>query len=139
MTSTWRDRIIRRGMQAEPESVVTDQPITGPVSAAISREVVRIQREYVGRGPTKAQAFVRKGVVLVLMEEVMTPAEQTLASIGRADLVRSEREALHETMRGPLGEAIERLTNRKVTAVMGASHVETDMASELFVLEPESA
>jgi hypothetical protein len=49
-----------------------DQLAGGQLSTAISNALVRIQREYLGRGPTKARAMIRDNVVVMLMEDTLT-------------------------------------------------------------------
>jgi uncharacterized protein YbcI len=106
----------------------------GEFNAAVARSVVRIYREFVGRGPTRAHAFFRDDVVVVVMEDVMTRAELSLRRY-RPDRVKLLREALHQAMRTDLTAAVERLSGGRVRALMSATDVEHDMASELFVLD----
>ena len=47
----------------------------GGLNAAISNRVVQIQREYVGRGPTKARTFVNGNLVVTVLEDALTKAE----------------------------------------------------------------
>jgi uncharacterized protein YbcI len=111
------------------------KPAGGELNAAIARAVVRYHNEHLGRGPTKARAFHRDNVVVVVLEDTMTRAERTLAASGRTDAVVRLREAFQETMRVDLVAAIEELTGRKVVAFMSANNIDPDMAAELFVLD----
>ena len=96
---------------------------------------MRINRDYAGRGPTKAQAFFRHNVVVVLLQDVMTRLERTLVARGHPDAVRQEREQLQEVMRADLIGAIERLTGCTVTAHMTDTASEENMAVQVFVLD----
>ncbi len=107
----------------------------GELNAWIARAVVRLHRSYVGRGPTKARAFFRDNIVIVVLEDVMTRSERSLVASGCDDTVIRVQEALLETMRADLIAAIETLTDRRVTAFMSATHLEPDMAAEIFVLD----
>jgi uncharacterized protein YbcI len=107
----------------------------GELNAAIARDVVRHHMRHRGRGPTKARAFYRDDVVVVVLQEAMTPAERSLAATGRADAVRDVRDAFQEIMRADLVASIERLTGCKVQALMSANNVDPDSAAEVFILD----
>jgi uncharacterized protein YbcI len=107
----------------------------GELNASIARAAVRLHRSHVGRGPTKARAFFRDNIVVVVLEDVLTQSERSLVASGRHDTVIRVQEALLETMSADLIAAIETLTDRRVTAFMSATHLEPDMAGEIFVLD----
>jgi uncharacterized protein YbcI len=107
----------------------------GKLNAELARAVVRVHREHAGRGPTKAQAFFRNEVVVVLMQDVMTKAERTLVDSGQPQAVLDMRYRLQIAMRDDLIEVVERLTGRRVAAFMSDNQVDPDMAAEVFVLD----
>jgi uncharacterized protein YbcI len=107
----------------------------GELNAAIAREIVRHYSAHRGRGPTKARAFYRDDIVVVVLQDAMTAAERSLARSGRADVVSLVAQASEEVMRADLVASIERLTDCKVEAFMSASHVDPDFASEIFILD----
>jgi uncharacterized protein YbcI len=108
----------------------------GQLLTAISNAVVQIVREYTGRGPTQARTSIRDDVVVVVMQETLLKAEHSLINDNKAALVVEMRRSFQQTMREELSAAVERLTGRKVIAFMSDSHIEPDMAAEVFVLEP---
>lgn len=102
--------------------------------AAISDAVVCILAEHTGRGPTGARTTIRNDLVLVVLRDTMTRGERSLLAAGHREFVKQER-ALHQTdMRDDLIAAVEGITGRTVEALMFASHVDPDMAVEIFVL-----
>ena len=107
----------------------------GELNEAVARAVVGIHRDVVGRGPTKAHAFFRGNVVVVVLNEVMTTGERTLVARGRHDVASRMRRELHETMRSDLGLAIEQLTGAAVDALILDSDVGADTSVALFVLD----
>jgi uncharacterized protein YbcI len=113
----------------------SDKPIGGELNAGIARAVVRIHRDSVGRGPTKAQAFFRGNVVVVVLEHVLAKEERTLVSSGHEDAVTALRHELLETMQPDLMAAVETLTDRRVVAMMGDTNLNADMAGQIFVLD----
>jgi uncharacterized protein YbcI len=107
----------------------------GRLNAALADAVVRIHNQYLGRGPSKGQAFFRDRVVVVVMEETLTKAERSLAESGRRDHVLGMRQEFQRTMEEDLVQAVEELTGCKVVAFMSDNHIDPDMAGELFVLD----
>jgi uncharacterized protein YbcI len=122
-------------VRIRPGAHARDRPGGGELNAAIARTVVHIYRNHVGRGPTRAHAFFRGSIVVVLMQNVMTIAERTLADSGQAAAVLAVRHRLQEAMRADLVASVARLTGRSVTASMSAHHIDPDMAAEIFVLD----
>ena len=107
----------------------------GELNAAISRAVVQLLSEYAGRGPTKARTIHSGKFVLCVLEDTMTKAERSIAAGGYAEAVLKSRHALQHTMQADLIAAVEALTHRKVAAFMSDSHIEPDLAAEMFVLD----
>jgi uncharacterized protein YbcI len=116
-----------------------EQQVDGSVLASISRAVVRIVHEYTGRGPTKARTSIRDDVVVVMLQETLLKAEQTLIRDGKDRAVVEMRRTFQQTMREDLAAAVETLTERKVIAFMSDSHLDPDYSVELFVLAPEAS
>ena len=108
----------------------------GQLNAAISNALVRSFSEYLGRGPTKARTSIRDDLVVCLLENSLTKAEQSLVAAGRDQMVLDTRRAFQQTMRADLVESVEQLTQRKVIAFMSDNHINPDLAAETFLLEP---
>jgi uncharacterized protein YbcI len=121
----------------DPALSRTDRPAAGEISATISRAIVRVHRDYLGRGPTKARTSIRDNTVVVLMEDTLTKAERSLIVDGKQDEVLRTRHSFQMTMRADMVAAVEGATGRNVIAFMSDNHVEPDLACEIFVLEPE--
>src|SRR3954469_7476877 len=105
------------------------------LNASIARAVVGIYRRICGRGPTKARATYRGNVVVVVLEQVLTQAEQSLVASGRCDEALALRRELHGAMRDELALAVGELTRSSVRAVMGDAEFDPDIAVEVFVLD----
>ena len=102
---------------------------------AIADAVMHIHRERVGRGPTKAQAFFRRNVVVVVMEDTMTRGEKNLVANGQVEDARTARASFSEMMRGDLVAAVEELTGAAVVAFLSDSSAEPDVAVQVYVLD----
>jgi uncharacterized protein YbcI len=104
------------------------------ILAALSESLVRVHREYLGRGPGSIRSIHAGDTVLILMEDVFTKAEHSLIAAGKRDVVLRSRESLAATMRPDIVAAVEGLLRRRVVACMSASHVDPDVACEVVVL-----
>ena len=112
-----------------------EQLTGGRLNAALAKAVVRIHNQYLGRGPARGQAFFRDNIVVVVMHETLLKAERSLIDAGRKQHVLAMRHEFQEAMEADLVAAVESLTGRRVIAFMSDSHVDPDMAAELFVLD----
>jgi uncharacterized protein YbcI len=111
------------------------QPAGGTLPSAISTAIVRLMREYTGRGPMKAQTTIRGNVVLVMLEQTLTKGEQVLVAKGRSENVLALRREYQEAMRDESSEKVAELTGREVTAMMSANHLSPDLAAEIYILD----
>jgi uncharacterized protein YbcI len=107
----------------------------GEINAQIARSIVAAYRVAYGRGPAKARAMFRDDIVVVVLEDVLTPPERSLIAGGRADAALEMRRRLHAVMRPALERAITDATGCGVRAVMGDSHDDPDVAVEVFLLD----
>lgn len=103
--------------------------------AAISREVVVLLKDLIGRGPTKSKTYIHDDCVLLLLREGHTKSEDTMLAAGERGAVAQHRVEISEMIRGPLIEVIERHVGRKVIGFMSSSQQEPDIISFVFVLE----
>jgi uncharacterized protein YbcI len=111
----------------------------GRLCGAIANAAVQVHRNVVGRGPETARAICRDNVVLVLLQQVFTKAELTLAERGRHDVVLDTRAHLHDVMRPGLIAAVEGLTGARVVALMASAHVDPSYVAQVFVLDRPAA
>jgi uncharacterized protein YbcI len=116
------------------------QPAVGHVApgddnAAIARDVVRLYREYLGRGPTRSQAFQHDDFVVVVLEDTMTPAQRNVSARGGGEALSAVRAAFQDAMRPDLESLVERLTGRQVRAFLATQQLDPDILCVLFVLD----
>jgi len=109
----------------------------GALRNDISNEVVGLYKSHFGSGPTRCRTYIQPELVIVVLGEGYTAAEQTMFEAGKWYEVRQARQMWQDTMKVRFVETIERLTGNTVRAFMSASHQNPDLAVEMFVLEPE--
>jgi uncharacterized protein YbcI len=112
--------------------------VSGELGEAVARSAVRIYGRYLGRGPTKARAFMRQDTVVVLLSDSMTTGERTLVEHGDTARAAQMRRLLHETMRQDLVAAVEDHTGRAVRALLSDYHPASDLAAHLFLLDGDA-
>ena len=102
---------------------------------AISRSVVTLLKENLGRGPTKAKTYVHEDSVVILMYEGHTVSEETLNEGGEEKAVASQRVKASEAIHDQLTVVVEAETRRKVIGFMSSSQQDPSLISYVFVLD----
>lgn len=107
------------------------------VLSAISNEMVHIYKEQFGRGPTKTRTqWAGPDVIVVTLEQTLTPAERKLIELGEQARLRDLRLLFQYAEVATFCDPVERLTGRKVRAFISGIDAKADLATELFVLHP---
>ena len=109
----------------------------GEMRAMISREIVRLQAEYYGKGPTRAKTYIVEDLVVVVLEESFTRAERTLADRGERDAIQHIRRRFQQQMAESFTSIIEQATGRKVRAFLSETNIDADVSVETFLLAEE--
>jgi uncharacterized protein YbcI len=111
-----------------------DQRALGEIRARISREIVRLQAEYYGKGPTKAKTYLFDDLVVVVLEETFTRAEKTLAQRGEGEAIQHIRRRFQQQMAENFVGIVEQATGRKVRAFLSETDIAEDVSVETFLL-----
>jgi uncharacterized protein YbcI len=106
----------------------------GEMRAKITREIVQLQSEYYGQGPTRARTYIDEDLVVVVLEETFTRAEKTLVEHGDQEPVRQIRRSFQQRMAEGFTSVVEQATGRKVRTFLSESNVEDDVSVEIFLL-----
>jgi len=109
----------------------------GELSVAISNRMVRLLRQYTGRGPTRARTTVGRDHVLIVLQNALTTGERTLAEAGFGDHVMLTRRRYQEVMRPEATSMVAELTGRAVIGFMSDNHMNPDLGVEVFILGPD--
>ncbi len=133
MSTTERDTPSTDGGSAETEQ-------GGKGLSALSNEMVRIYKEQFGRGPTKVRShYAGPDTLLCLLEHTFTPAEKNLQAMGEHNRLRDMRMFFQYASTADFVNAVQRVTGREVRSFISGIDTNSDVAAELFVLEPLSA
>jgi uncharacterized protein YbcI len=105
--------------------------------ATISSEIVRLQAEYYGKGPTKAKTYIVEDLVVVVLEESFTRAEKTLAERGEREAIEHIRRRFQQAMKDSFSSVVEQATGRRVRVFLSETDIEHDVSVETFLLADE--
>lgn len=111
---------------------------TGPRAAAISNGLVKLLREYTGRGPTRARTTIGDDLIVCVLADTLTKSERKLVEHGEYMSVLDQRSLFQQLMRDEAVTMIESISGRTVSAFMSNNHIDPDLAVETFVLEPRT-
>lgn len=115
-----------------------DQRVHGSqVLLALSDSLVKMFREFLGKGPERCKTYwAGSDMLVILLGGGYTVAEQTLYEAGKGAAVQESRFALQQTLAQMMQDTVEDITGREVVAFMSASHQDPDLSAEVFVLKP---
>lgn len=101
-----------------------DKLTQGQAEAEFTKAIIRLEKEYLGRGPLDARTYFINDMILVRLRGVLTLAEKKLAETqdGRM-LVKETRRQLFETSRPMLDQIAQEITG------LEAVSMHTDMST----------
>jgi uncharacterized protein YbcI len=111
-----------------------DRSSLGEMRATISNEIVRLQAEYYGKGPTRAKTYIVEDLVVVVLEESFTRAEKTLAQRGEREAIEHIRRRFQQQMADEFTSVVEQATGRKVRVFLSETNIDQDVSVETFLL-----
>jgi uncharacterized protein YbcI len=117
-------------MDGEPKAL-------GETRARISKEIVRLQSEYYGKGPTRAKTYIVDDLVVVVLEESFTRAEKTLVERGEREAIQQIRRRFQQQMADSFISIVEQATGRRVRVFLSETDVDQDVSVETFLLADE--
>jgi uncharacterized protein YbcI len=108
----------------------------GQIEAEISDAMVRLHREQTGRGPTQARTHIVEDMVIVRLQEVLTPAERQLTGNPHGQsLIKQFHQQMHEIARRSLEQIVEGVTGSHVTSVHNDVSTKTGEQVAIYVLD----
>jgi uncharacterized protein YbcI len=114
-----------------------DEP-GGSLRSALANAIAGVMKQYYGKGPTAAKAWILDDYVFVALEGGLTRNEESLIADGKEDAVRAYRLAFQETMSDLMMGAVAELTGREVLTYHSQVVFHPMRAFEIFVLDRES-
>jgi uncharacterized protein YbcI len=106
--------------------------------AAIGEAIVRLERQFYGRGPSSVRVSVTEETpvsIVALSVDSLTAADRTLNDRGAQDAVRRHHEALNIATREDFVRAIEDIVHEPVTAYLAQIHALTGYGIRVFLFD----
>lgn len=116
--------------------IETDRDTHGTMLTEISNGMVRLLKEFYGRGPTRAKSYFQDDLVVCVMRGGFSRVEQTLLDGGRGAAVIQQRMEFQELMRDRFCGIVEDVTHRRVIGFMSGNQQDPDLMCEVFILAP---
>jgi len=107
----------------------------GSLRAELANAMVAMKKQFYGRGPEAAKAWILDDYVFVAMEGGLTRNEETLLADGQIDLVRSYRLTFQQAVRSQFMGAVAEITGRQVLDYHSQIVFDPPRSFELFVLD----
>src|SRR3954447_10615252 len=108
----------------------------GSLLVELSNAVVRVHKQFYGKGPTKARSHLSHDLLTVVLEGGYSRSEQTLHERGFDDQILQSRLAMQAAGEEGLREAMERILGRWVRSFMSANDPSHELQAEIFVFYP---
>lgn len=93
----------------------------GQLEAEISAAIVKFEREHMGRGPEDVHTYIIDDIIVVRLNNVLTPAERKLSGCGREGqgraLIKQVRMELLENARPLLDAIVRDITGRETVSL----------------------
>jgi uncharacterized protein YbcI len=126
-------------MTSQDPAIETPEDHGRSITAQISTEMVRLYKDLFGRGPTLARTnFAGSDVIIVTLEDTLTPAERTMAELDEHQRLRDVRLFFQYAREKDFRDLIENATGRRVRAFISGMDTRADVACEVFYLQPQA-
>jgi uncharacterized protein YbcI len=123
-------------MTQRPNDPTTQRPTKGQIEARISDAMVKFHRERTGRGPTQARTYLVDDLVIVRLQEVLTPAERQLTGNPHGQsLVKQFHQQMYEIARKDLERIVEEATGAKVLSLHNDVSTKSGEQVAIYVLD----
>jgi uncharacterized protein YbcI len=136
-TCVFRGGAVDVAKQRSSGAMEGEQKALGGTRARISKEIVRLQSEYYGKGPTKAKTYIFDDLVVVVLEESFTRAEKTLVERGEREAIQHIRRRFQQQMADSFIGIVEQATGRRVRTFLSETDVDQDVSVETFLLDDD--
>ena len=137
--SSARIRLERSGRSPET-GVGRDLPTTARLpnglSAELTESLVSLWTRYAGKRPTNARTEIRGNVVTCVLADAVGDYNKSMIAPQTRDSVRGVGKLTPAAYRRDAVAAVVRLTRQRVASFLSSHDRDTDVATEVFTLEP---
>jgi uncharacterized protein YbcI len=115
-------------------------PRTGRLSSGLAAELtkslVSLWTQYAGKRPTNARTEIRGNVVTCVLDDAVGDYNKSMIAPQTRDTARGVEKLTSAGYKRDAVAAVVRLTRQRVVAFVSSHDRDTDVATEVFTLEP---
>jgi uncharacterized protein YbcI len=104
--------------------------------AELTKSLVSLWTQYAGKPPSDARTEIRGNVVTCVLVDAVTDYNRSMIAPQTGDTVRGVGRLTPEAYRRDAVAAVVRLTRQRVASFISSHDRDTDIATEVFTLEP---
>ena len=106
------------------------------LSADLSESLASLWTRYAGRRPTSSRTEIRGNVVTCVLDDAVGDFDRRMIAPQTHDTVRGTGKLTLAAYRREAIAAVVRLTRQRVASFVSSHDRDTDVATEVFILEP---
>jgi uncharacterized protein YbcI len=110
--------------------------LPGELTAELTKSLVSLWTQYAGKAPTDARTEIRGNVVTCVLVDAVGDYNRSMAAQQPGDTVRGVGKLTPAAYKRDAVEAVVRLTRQRVASFVSSHDRDTDVATEVFTLEP---
>ncbi len=108
----------------------------GQMEVKISEEMVKFEKEFMGRGPIETNTVIAKDAIFIRLKGVLTPAEVHVAQTSEgAELIKRTRFQFLNGARDLLDEIVKRITDCKIICLHSDISTKNGERVIVFILD----
>jgi uncharacterized protein YbcI len=106
------------------------------VPTELTRALVSLWTEYAGKRPTNARTDIRGNVVTTVLVDAVGDFDHSMIASRARDTIRGVGKLTSAAYKREAVAAVARLTRQRVVSFVSSHDRDTDVATEVFTLEP---
>jgi uncharacterized protein YbcI len=106
------------------------------LAAELTKSLVSLWTQYAGKRPTQARTEIRGNTVTCVLDDAVGDYNKSMIAPQTQDTVRGAGKLTPAGYRRDAVAAVVRLTRQRVVAFESSHNRDTDVATEVFTLEP---
>jgi uncharacterized protein YbcI len=106
------------------------------LAAELTKSLVSLWTQYAGKRPTQARTEIRGNMVTCVLDDAVGDYNKSMIAPQTQDTVRGAGKLTPAGYRRDAVAAVVRLTRQRVVAFVSSHNRDTDVATEVFTLEP---
>ena len=117
-------------------SAATSARLPNGLPAELTRSLVTLWTRYAGKAPSTARTEIRGNVITCVLVDAVSEYNRSMIGSRTGDAVQGVGKLTPATYRREAVAAVVRLTRQRVASFISSHDRDTDVATEVFTMEP---